>query len=101
MRYIAVVHTWKDGRIDYAGVVTIDGSRHVQPLASHRLRGKPRYMDGDKSPPWLQERVALLRLCDIGSGGDIGEKISDNILYVYLNRQEEYEQLLNLTGAEE
>jgi len=91
-RYIAMVHTWKDGGIDYVSV-----------LDNKQI--KVEHMSGNLSPLWLKERAALLRLCEINRGekGDvIGRRFSETLVYVYLDKKE-YVQLSNLinTGAED
>lgn len=92
MRYIAIVHTWNDGSIDYVSVCD-------------NRRFKSVHVDGQLSPLWLRERAALLRLCEINrseKGEVLGRKFSNNMVYVYLNLQE-YKELSNLqdTGAKE
>lgn len=92
MRYIAIVHTWNDGSIDYVSVLD-NGLSTVE------------YMGGELSPLWLKERAALLRLCEVNrsaKGETFGRRFSDNMMHVYLDKQE-YKQLSNLiaTGARE
>lgn len=90
MRYIAMVHTWKDGSIDYVSV-----------LDNKQI--KVEHMGGNLSPLWLKERAALLRLCEINRGekGDvIGRRFSETLVYVYLDKKE-YVQLSKLTGAKD
>ncbi len=92
MRYIAIVHTWNDGSIDYVSVLD-NGVSKVE------------YMGGELSPSWLKERAALLRLCEINrsaKGETIGRRFSNNMMHVYLDKQE-HKQLTNLihTGAED
>jgi hypothetical protein len=78
---LAIAHTWDDGSIDY---ITILGGNKAQ------------FVDGGLAPRWLQERAAMVRIFDIGEGGEIGKRFSNNIMCVWIN-QEEYEQLLDLT----
>lgn len=80
--YSALVHTWNDGRI--SAVNLIDDVK----IKSDQLADVPL---------WLQERIAMMRLCDVGSREAIGWRIASDLMYVYLN-QEEYSQL---TGAED
>lgn len=93
MRYVAIVHTWNDGSIDYVSL-----------LDNHKLKSD--HIDGKLAPLWLQERAAMLRLCDVQhtkKGETIGRKFSNNMIYVYINKQQ-YKQLINLitnTGAED
>jgi hypothetical protein len=77
----AVAHTWNDGSIDY---ITILGGRKAQTI------------EGGLAPRWFQERAAMVRIFDIGEGGEIGKRFSNNIMCVWIN-QEEHKQLLNLT----
>lgn len=90
--YVAMVHTWKDGSIDY---VTLLDNRHI----------KVEHMSGSAAPLWLQKRAALLRLLDINDGKKgtpIGRRFNETMVYVYLTKKE-HKQLSNLTntGAED
>lgn len=80
---MVLVHTWDDGSI--SAVNLIDDSR----IKSDIMKGE--------MPLWLKERIAVMRLCSVGSSETIGERVSPNLMYVHLN-QEEYSQL---TGAED
>lgn len=82
-----IAHTWNDGTIDYFNVldnralITCD-------------------VEGSKAPHWLQERVAMLRMCEINhdpEGETIGRRFSKNIIYVYLNKPE-YKELTLLSN---
>lgn len=81
----AIAHTWNDGSIDY---ITLLGG----------MRAKT--VDGELAPRWFQERAAMVRIFDIGEGGGIGKRITNNMMNVYVD-EEEYKQLLNLTKGDE
>ena len=81
LRYMAIAHVWSNGDIEYVNL--LDNSA----LTTND-------MEGDVVPPWLKERVALLRLCDINKsteGEGIGRKFTDHMLYVYLTYDEHKE----------
>lgn len=81
--YSALVHTWNDGSVSVVNL--IDDIR----IKSDLLRGKV--------PLWLQQRIAMLRLCDVNSEEAIGLRVAPNLMYVYLNQKEYFQ----LTGAED
>ena len=84
-QYVVIAHTWNDGKLDYFNV-----------LDNRALT--TRDVEGSKAPYWLQERVALLRLCEVKDEGEIiGRRFSSNIIYVYLNKPE-YKELIQLSN---
>jgi hypothetical protein len=53
---------------------------------------------GAQVPDFLEERIALLRMCDVNKrkkGEKLGRKTSDGVLVVYLS-YDEYVELKNL-----
>ena len=88
LRYMAIAHVWGNGDIEYVNVLD-NGT-----LATFE-------MEGEHVPPWLRERVALLRLCDITKdtkGEGIGRKFTEHMLYVYLT-YDEHKELIEIAKA--
>ena len=52
----------------------------------------------DLLPPYVHERIALLRLTDNKEGGLIGRKLNDVIFTIYLT-YDELKELNSLSGA--
>lgn len=85
LTHTAIVHFWSNGEIEYVNV--LDNSA----LTTKEL-------DGEHAPEWLQERTALLRLCDVNKANQgelIGRKFTDHMVYVYLT-YDEYRELINI-----
>lgn len=48
-------------------------------------------LDENELPIWLRDRIALLRLCETKPDQDnelFGRKLSDNLMYIYINSDE-------------
>lgn len=87
IRYMAIAHVWNNGDIEYVNL-----------LDNAAIRTKD--IEREQVPTWLQERVAMLRMCDVNrdpKGDGIGRKFTDNMLYVYLT-YDEYNELMDQTG---
>lgn len=85
IRYMVIAHVWNNGDIEYVNV-----------LDNANLETQD--MDGEQVPPWLRERVALLRMCDINRdqrGELIGRKFTEHMLYVYLT-YDEHKELISI-----
>lgn len=85
---MAIVHHWSNGDVEYANI--LDNAA----IRTHEL-------EGEQVPPWLCERVALLRLCEPNrdaKGESIGRKFTDHMVYVYLTH-DEYNELLSIEGV--
>jgi len=81
LRFMAIAHVWSNGDIEYVNLLDNGSLTTV-------------YMDGAHVPPWLRERVALLRLCDVNKdakGESLGRKFTEHMLYVYLTHDEHKE----------
>lgn len=85
VRYMAIAHVWNDGEVDYVNVLD-------------NAECETKTLDGAHVPQWVQERVALLRLCEINreeKGEHIGRKFTDHLLYLYLTYNE-YKELIEI-----
>lgn len=81
LRFMAIAHVWSNGDIEYVNLLDNGSLTTVD-------------MEGEHVPPWLRERVALLRMCDINKdtkGEGIGRKFTEHMLYVYLTYDEHKE----------
>jgi hypothetical protein len=61
-----------------------------------------RFLKDMQVPDYMNERIALLRMCDINKqakGESIGRRTSDTAMLVYLN-YDEYTELINLRNNE-
>lgn len=89
LRFMAIAHVWSNGEIEYANLLDNGSLTTV-------------YMDGAHVPPWLRERVALLRLCDVNKdtkGESLGRKFTEHMLYVYLT-YDEHKELNEIVKSE-
>lgn len=89
LRFMAIAHVCSGGDIEYANLLD-NGSLTVVD------------MDGALVPPWLRERVALLRLCDVNKdtkGESLGRKFTEHMLYVYLT-YDEHKELNEIVKSE-
>ena len=82
-----------------AGVVLTDdgGWHHIDVINNYSLVIDT-LMHGTKVPDYVEERIALLRLCDINKrkkGEKLGRRTSDGVLVMYLS-YDEYVELKNL-----
>jgi hypothetical protein len=85
IRYMVIAHVLNNGDIEYVNV-----------LDNANLETTD--MDGAHVPPWMRERVALLRMCDVNrdqKGELIGRKFTDHMLYVYLT-YDEHKELISI-----
>lgn len=90
-QYMAIAHVWDSGDIDYLNVLD------NKALTTQTL-------EGPHVPSWVQERIALLRLCEINrdpKGEQLGRKFTDHMLYVNLTYDEHKEltEIVNQTGV--
>jgi hypothetical protein len=84
-----------------ARVVLFDEWKLVDVMDNHTFEIKvfPRDIS---LPDYMNERIALLRMCDINKqaeGESIGRRTSDTAMLVYLN-YDEYTELINLRNNE-
>lgn len=89
LRFMAIAHVWSNGDIEYANLLDNGSLTTV-------------YMDGAHVPPWLRERVALLRMCDVNKdakGESLGRKFTEHMLYVYLT-YDEHKELNEIVKSE-
>jgi hypothetical protein len=89
LRFMAIAHVWSSGDIEYVNLLDNGSLTTV-------------YMDGAHVPPWLSERVALLRLCDVNKdtkGESLGRKFTEHMLYVYLT-YDEHKELNEIVKSE-
>lgn len=88
-RYMAIAHTRTDGGVEYINI-----------LDNAAIRTDT--IEGDKVPQWLQERAAMLRMCEINHdqrGESIGRKFTEHMMYVYLT-YDEYHELKSQIGVQ-
>ena len=91
LRFMAIAHVWSNGDIEYVNLLDNGSLTTV-------------YMEGAQVPPWLRERVALLRLCDVNKdtkGESHGRKFTEHKLYVYLTYDEhkEHNEIVKSEGV--
>jgi hypothetical protein len=89
LRFMAIAHVWSSGDIEYVNLLDNGSLTTV-------------YMEGAYVPPWLRERVALLRLCDVNKdtkGESLGRKFTEHMLYVYLT-YDEHKELNEIVKSE-
>lgn len=89
LRFMAIAHVCGSGDIEYVNLLD-NGSLTTTD------------MDSTHVPPWLRERVALLRMCDVNKnmkGESLGRKFTEHMLYVYLT-YDEHKELKELVKNE-
>jgi predicted HAD superfamily phosphohydrolase len=89
LRFMAIAHVWSSGDIEYVNLLDNGSLTTVD-------------MDGAHVPPWLRERVALLRMCDVNKdtkGESLGRKFTEHMLYVYLT-YDEHKELNEIVKSE-
>lgn len=84
-----------------ARAVEFDGWQLVDVMDNYTFDIE-QFPKGMRLPDYMNERIALLRMCDINKraeGESIGRRTSDTAMLVYLNH-EEYSDLINLKYKE-